>query len=225
MGNVFDPEAGDSHQPSGPAGVNVVDLKDRFKTSLLLTPHSDIVALMVLEHQTGMLNRLGRAALETRMALHYEREMNKALGQPADEPSSSARSRIKSAGDEVVSYMLFQDEARLTDRVAGTSSFAADFAAHGPRDAKGRSLRDLELRTRLFRYPCSFLIYSRAFESLPAQMKDYIYQRLWDILSGRATESGTPRPSAADCAAIVEILRQTKRDLPEYWKTPILGSR
>ena len=69
--------------------MNVVDLKDRFKTSLYLTPHSDIVALMVLEHQAGMLNRLARAGMETRMALHYQREMNKALGQPADEPSES----------------------------------------------------------------------------------------------------------------------------------------
>jgi hypothetical protein len=92
---------------------------------------------MVLEHQAGLLNRLARANLETRMALHYQRELNQALGQPADEPSESARSRIKSVGDAVVEYMLFRDEARLTDRIAGTSSFAADFAARGPRDSKG----------------------------------------------------------------------------------------
>ncbi len=77
------------------SGVNVVDLKDRFRTSIYPTPHSDIVALMVLEHQAGMLNRLARAGMETRMALHYQREMNKALGQPDDEPSDSAQSRIR----------------------------------------------------------------------------------------------------------------------------------
>ena len=81
------------------AGVNVVDLKDRFKTSYYLTPHSDIVALMVLEHQTGMLNRLARAGIDTRMALHYEREINKALDRPADERSDSTRSRIRSVGE------------------------------------------------------------------------------------------------------------------------------
>jgi hypothetical protein len=205
-------------------GVNVTDLTDRFKTSVYPSPHSDIVALMVLEHQVGLLNRLARANLETRMALHYQREINKALGQPADEPSESAQSRIKSAGDAVVEYLLFRDEARLTDRIAGTSTFAADFAARGPRDSKGRSLRDLDLTTRLFRYPCSYLIYSRAFDSLPAEVKIYIYQRLWTILDGGAGKDD-PQLSAEDRAAIVEILRETKRDLPDYWKTPSPGGR
>ena len=206
-------------------GVNVVDLKDRFKTSPYLTPHSDIVALMVLEHQAGMLNRLARAGMETRMALHYQREINKALGQPADEPSDSARSRIRSVGEAVVEYMLFGGETRLTDRIAGTSSFAADFAARGPRDSKGRSLRDFDLKTRLFRYPCSYLIYSRAFDSLPAEVKEYIYQRLWEILGGRGTGKEDPQLSSEDGTAIVEILRETKRDLPDYWKAPTAASR
>src|SRR4029077_8499874 len=124
-------------------GVNVVDLKDRLTIGLYPTPHSDIVALMVLEHQVGMLNRLARAGMETRMALHYEREMNAALGRPADERSDSARSRIRSVGEAVVQYMLLAGEAPLTDRIKGTSTFAEDFAARGPRDSKGRSLRDL----------------------------------------------------------------------------------
>ncbi len=94
--------------------------------------------------------------------MHYEREINKALGQPPEEHSDSARSRIRNVCEDVVQYMLFREETRLTDRIEGTSSFAADFAAHGHRDAKGRSLRDLDLKTRLFRYPCSYLIHSRA---------------------------------------------------------------
>ena len=49
-------------QLHNPDGVNVVDLKDRFTTSFYLTPHSDIVSLMVLEHQAGMLNRLARGS-------------------------------------------------------------------------------------------------------------------------------------------------------------------
>jgi hypothetical protein len=202
-----------------PDGVNVVDLGDRFTVGLYPTPHSDIVALMVLEHQAGMLNRLARAALETRMALHYEREFNKALGRPADEPSESARARIRHAADEVVRYMLFRDEAKLTDRVAGTSTFAAEFAARGPRDPEGRSLRDLDLQSRLFRYPCSYLIYSRAFDSLPAEAKDHIYRRLWDILDGHGGKDD-PRLDAVDRRAIVAILRATKPDLPAYWKAP-----
>jgi hypothetical protein len=225
MGNMIctgsaRPEASDNAH-----GVNVVDLKDRFKTSMYPTPHSDIVALMVLEHQVGMLNRLARAGMETRMALHYQREMNKALGQPADEPSESAQSRIRGAGDAVVEYLLFGGEARLTGRIAGTSSFAAEFAARGPRDSKGRSLRDFDLQTRLFRYPCSYLIYSGAFDSLPREVREYVYQRLWEILDGRGTDKDDPKLSADDRTAIIEILRETKRDLPADWKSASTGPR
>ena len=149
---------------------------------------------MVLEHQTGMLNRVARAGMDTRIALHYEREINKALDRPADERSNSTRSRIRSVAEPVVRYRLFRDETHLTDCIKGTSLFAGDFAHCGPRDSKGRSFRNLDPNTRLFRYPCSYLIYSRAFASLPAEVKEYIYHRLWEILSGRAT--GERRPSA-----------------------------
>jgi hypothetical protein len=155
------------------------------------------------------------------MALHYERELNKALGQPADEPSTSARSRIRSVGEAVVKYMLFAEEAPLTDRVGGTSTFASDFVERGPRDSQGRSLRDLDLNTRLFRYPCSYLIYSRAFDSLPGAVKAHIYQRLWDILDGRKVGKDDPVLLAGDRKAILEILRATKSDLPDYWKAGV----
>jgi hypothetical protein len=218
MGNMICAGPGNPEELDNSAGVNVVDLKDRFKTSLYPTAHSDIVALMVLEHQAGMLNRLARAGMETRMALRYERELNKALGQPADEPSESARSRIRSVGDAVVEYLLFGGETRLTDRIAGTSTFAADFAARGPRDSKGRSLRDLDLKARLFRYPLSYLIYSRAFDSLPEAVKEHIFRRLWNVLSGQGTGKDDPRPSQEERTAIIDIVRETKRDLPDYWK-------
>lgn len=218
LGNTVSEHSRSRPETDDDKGVNVVDLKDRFTTSFYLTPHSDIVALMALEHQAGMLNRLARAGMETRMALHYEQEFNKALGQPAGTPSESARSRIRHVGDDVVEYLLFAGEARLTDRIAGTSTFAADFAARGPRDAKGRSLRDFDLRTRLFRHPCSYLIYSRAFESLPKDTKDYVFRRLWNILTERSVQKDDPKLSADDRRAIVEILRETKPNLPDYWK-------
>jgi len=202
-------------------GVNVTDLKDRFTTSVYPTPHSDIVALMVLEHQVGMLNRLARANLETRMALHYESEFNKALGQPADQQSPSARSRIRSACDDVVRYLLFEDEISLTDPIKGSSPFAEEFTGRGPHDTKGRSLHQLDLKTRLFRYPCSYLIHSRAFNKLPSEAKEAIYQQLWDILNDHPPEKSYRKPlviAPEDRLAILEILRETKPDLPDYWK-------
>jgi hypothetical protein len=218
MGNVIGQGKRGKVEHEKSDGVNVVDLKDRFTTSFYLTPHSDIVALMVLEHQAGMLNRLARAGMETRMALHYQQAINKALGQPADERSESAWSRIRSAGDAVVEYMLFRDEARLTDHIKGTSTFTVDFAARGPRDTNGRSLREFDLNTRLFRYPCSYLIYSRAFDSLPKEVKDHIYERLWEILNKRGADKDYPNLAANDCAAIMKILCETKPGLPDFWR-------
>jgi hypothetical protein len=220
MGNMIVVGSKKNEELDNSKGVNVVDLKDRFTTSTMLTPHSDIIALMVLEHQAGLLNRLTRANLETRMAMHYQHEINKAFGSPPEERSPSAWSRIRGVGDAVVQYMLFAGETSLTDRIAGTSKFAADFAGRGPRDSKGRSLRDFDLSTRLFRYPCSYLIYSRAFDSLPSEVKGHIYQRLWEILNGRANGKDDPQLSKQDRDAILEILLDTKPGLPDYWKRP-----
>ena len=116
-----------------------------------------------------------------------EREMNKALGRPADGPS--------------------------------------DFARRGPRDSKGRSLRDLDLKTRLFRYPCSYLIDSRAFDSLPAEVKDYVYRRLWEILDGRGTARKTRNSPRKIARRSSRFSARRSRELPDYWKASAPVSR
>jgi hypothetical protein len=120
---------------------------------------------------------------------------------------------------EVVDYMLFIDETRLTAPVRGASGFAGGFAKLGPRDRKGRSLRQLDLTGRLMKYPCSYLIYSPAFDALPPSMKEPIYRRLWQVLSGEErADRYRSALSLADRNAIVEILRETKNDLPKYFE-------
>jgi hypothetical protein len=198
--------------------LNVTDLSKYFKTDRYLTPHSDIVALMVLEHQAEMHNILARASYQTRMALHDEAELNKALGRPADYRSESTTSRIKSAGEPLVKYLLFSDEARLTNPVKGTSGFAEEFVKRGPRTRDGRSLRDLDLKTRLFKYPCSYLIYSESFDALPDAVKDYVLRRMYDVLSGKDTSADFAHLSAADRKAILEILCETRPNLPKTWR-------
>jgi len=200
------------------ANVNAANLDRYVNTSPYLTPHSDIVALMVMEHQTEMHNRLARANYLTRLALRDEAEFNKALGRPADYRSESTLRRIQSAGEPVVRYMLFHEEVPLTDTVKGTSGFAEEFSKRGPRDGRDRSLRQLDLKRRLFAYPCSYVIYSEAFDALPAPAKDYVLRRLWEVLSGKDTSKGFAHLSAADRQAILDILRATKTDLPDYWK-------
>jgi hypothetical protein len=126
---------------------------------------------------------------------------------------------IREAAREVVDYMLFVDEARLAGKIEGTSGFAEAFSAIGPRDTRGRSLRQLDLTRRLMRYPCSYMIYSPAFDALPAIAKDAIYRRLWQVLSGEDKQLAYRRLSLADRQAIVAILRDTKKDLPGYFQS------
>lgn len=198
-------------------GANLTSLTRLFRTSAYLQPTSDLVALMTLEHQSQMHNFITAASYETRRAMHHDSVMNEALKRPGDYVSESTGRRIRSAADKLVEYMLFSDEFRLTSPVAGVSTFTQDFTSRGPRDSKGRSLRDFDLQTRLFRYPCSFLIYSDAFDALPEPMLDAVYHGLISVLTQpsdvSADEDRFRHLSTSDRSAIREILLETK---PEF---------
>jgi hypothetical protein len=198
-------------------GHNITELANRIAVEKYLSPHSDIVALMVLEHQTLVHNRLTRASYAARQALHYQVEFNKALGEPAWNRLESTGRRIESAGSDLVDALLLVDEQKLTAPLEGTSGFAEKFAERGPRDSQGRSLRDLDLQQRLFKYPCSYLIYSPSFDALHAEMRQYVWQRLWDVLATGVDSEKYSHLSPADRKAIIEIICDTKAGLPDYW--------
>ena len=189
-----------------PKTIPLMSLDKTFDTRGYLAPYSDIAALMVFEHQMQMTNRLTRLGWETRVAVHEKRPIAS---------SSAFRERVS----EVVDYMLFVDEASIASTIQGTSGFAASFSQRGPRDSKGRSLRQLDLTTRLLRYPCSYMIYSAQFDSLPAAAKAAVYDRLWAILSGKDKDVRYQHLSANDRRAVLEILRETKPDLPKYFSS------
>ncbi|MCZ2342673.1 MAG: hypothetical protein LC104_12920 [Bacteroidales bacterium] len=201
-----------------PLSENITDLKPYFTAANYLSPHSDLVALMVIEHQGEIKNRITRANFLTRQALHEQVELNKAFGEPLDNPRESITRRIRAACEPVVKYLLFSDEAKLTAPVAGTSNFTEEFAARGPFDSKKRSLRQFDLKTRMFRYPLSYVIYSKQFDGLPAVAKEQIYQRLWEVLSGQDSSKDFAHLTPEDRTAVLEILRETKPGLPDYWK-------
>ena len=167
---------------------------------------------MVLSHQTYVHNLITKANFTARQALRYQVEFNRALGNPPDEKLESVTRRIESAGDKLVAGLLFVDEAPIEKPIEGSSGFADKFVQAGPRDKKGRSLRDFDLASRLFKYPCSYLIYSRAFDELPPPMKSYVAARLKDILEGGGGDSFS-HLYADDRHSILEILRDTKPDL------------
>ena len=198
-------------------GTNVTDLRPDFNAGKYVSPHSDLVALMVLEHQGEAHNRLTRADYLTRVALAEEAEINAALGLPAGARAESIARRIVWACEPVVEALLFVEEAPLTGVVAGTSGFAAEFAARGPFDARGRSLRQFDLETRMFRTPLSYVVYSRHFDGLPPEAKAQVYRRIWEVLTGQDRTKPFAHLSAADRLAALEILRATKPGLPAFW--------
>jgi hypothetical protein len=167
---------------------------------------SDIAALLVFNHQMHMTNLITRVGWEVRCAL-YDKVSNRELS-----------ALLHDSAEELVDYLLFINEAPLPGPVHGTSGFDEKFAAQGPSDSRGRSLRQFDLTTRLFRYPCSYMIYSQAFDNLPPQAKDAIYQRTWRILSGAEKGSRYARLSGAARQTILEILRETKPDLSRWPK-------
>jgi hypothetical protein len=189
----------------------LTSLESRFDQRGYLTPFSDIAALLVFEHQVHMSNLLVRIGWDARFALSLTASAaNQTL----------TRTLLDNNARELVDYLLFVDEAPLPGAV-GESAFASEFASRGPFDKTGRSLRQLDLSRRLLRYPCSYMIYSDAFEALPHEAKAAIYDRLWSVLSGKVNDRAYRKLSAADRRAVIEILRDTKPGLPEYFRAPI----
>ena len=197
-----------------PANFNLPTVEGRFDTTGYLTPYSDVAALMVLEHQTHMTNLLTRAGWEFRVAEHEGRVTQGLFASPS---TASGDPTLLDAVRDLVDYMLFARETPLADRITGSAGFEKAFEARGPFDRRGRTLREIDLDRRLFRYPCSYLIYSAAFDALPAAAKEAVYRRLWQVLSGAHPGRDTAWLTHPERQAIVEILRDTKPDLPGYF--------
>jgi hypothetical protein len=179
----------------------IESVKGLFDLKGYATPYSDVTALMVYDHQTFMTNQITHVSWEARLA--------------DAAPSTDAAERVRDAANDLVDYMLFIDEVPLPHPMAGASGFAAKFSAQGPRDRQGRSLHELDLQRHLLRYPCSYMIYSPGFEGMPATAKRAVYARMSQILSGKETKNRyTARLSRADREAVLQILRDTKKDLP-----------
>ncbi len=196
------------------SGSNLTTVADLLDVSPYLTPHSDVVALMVLSHQLQMHNLITRASFETRRALRDDVVMNNALGRRPEFRSETTTRRIASVGEALLRYMLYVDEAPLSGPVRGTSDFAKEFAAKGPRDPQGRSLREFDLQRRSMQYPLSHLIYSEAFDALPPAVRNYVLERLLTVLTTVIDNESFPHLSPSDRRAILEILVATKPGLP-----------
>jgi hypothetical protein len=157
-----------------------------------------------------MTNQLTRLGWEARVA---ERE-------PAATQKATA-ARLQQAVIDFVDYLLFIDEPPLSTKIQGSSGFTEKFVAQGPKDSRGRSLREFNLEQRLMRYPCSYMIYAPAFDALPPATRDAVYQRMWNVLSGQEKGKRYSMLQVADRRAVIEILRETKKNLPPFFQAAI----
>jgi hypothetical protein len=196
-GEVSMSHLGNRIAPDAEAPAAFGTLASQFDTGAYLSPYSDVAALMVFNHQMRMMNLITRLGWEFRVAKAGD---------------------LDEAVREFVDYLLFVDEAPLPGKVRGTSGFAEKFSAQGPRDSAGRSLRDLDLTHRLMKYPCSYMIYSEAFDGMPEAAKNAVYRRMWQVLSGKEGDARYSRLTSADRVAVIEIIRETKNGLPEDWR-------
>jgi hypothetical protein len=207
MANVLISDPQRPEQLDRASGANLASLAGHFDTSVYLTGSSDVVALMVLAHQTQMHNWITLTNYQTRIA----------LSDPKLSPED-VQKKFEASAEQLIRYLLFANEIPLQNSIVGTSDFSKEFASRGPRDSQGRSLRDFDLHTRIFKYPCSYLIYSEAFDAIPSPAKEYVYHRLFEVLSGREQGPEFASLSSQDRRAILEILAATKPGVPEEWK-------
>jgi hypothetical protein len=188
---------------------NIDTLDGLFDTKPYLTDKSDVVALLVLQHQVTVQNLLTRANFEVRNALARVGDKSSAL-------SAKTSGELHEYLDDLAKAMLFGDAAPFIDPIRGNSGFAAWFQKQGIKDPQGRSLRDLDLQTRLFRYPLSYLVYTPSFDALPDYARDYVFGKFAAVLQGRDTAASYAFMSAADRRDTLQLLMATKPAFAQY---------
>ena len=212
MGNVFALDRDDPQGIDTESGANRESLPDDVSRNGFLSAESDIVALMVLEHQTRVHNLITRANYEARQAAHLDAAMNQALGRPSDHVSDSTHRRIAAVGEELVKALLFADEFELTDRVVGSEQFLNDFLKDEPVDSQGRSLKDFDLSKYMFKNRCSFLILSEHFDGLPDPVMRYVKDRMNEVLVHGMNIPDGVSVNTQQRATIVSMLAELKPD-------------
>lgn len=197
---------------------NIPRLQDYIDTSNYLTDQSDVVALTVLEHQTWLQNLITRVDYKIRTVVARDGGEAAAGSAPGlirswADVSPHDQVRLEQMMEPLVKAMFMHDAVRFEDAMQGSSGFAERFMKLGPRDSRGRSLRELDLKTRLFRYPLSFLVYSEQFDSMPQYALDYMHRRIVEVLQGTDTKGIAAKLTDAERQAITEILIDTKPSL------------
>ncbi len=224
MGNAIaiEVDKGNGAEIDREAGANkdMEELEEFIDPTDYLVPSSDIIALMVLEHQVGMHNRLIEGNYVVRKAIYRDQEISRELGEKRKGFSDTTKRIIDHQAERILNYLLFANEVKLTGGgLDSKSSFVEDFQHNARVSKDGRSLKDFQLLSRIFKYRCSYMIYSSSFESLPKPLKAKIYQRLGSILTGKDTSNQYAYLKESERRRILNILIETLPDAPASWKS------
>ena len=223
MGNAIaiEVDKGKGAEIDREAGANkdMGELEEFSDPTDYLVPSSDIISLMVLEHQVGMHNRLIEGNYVVRKAVYRDREISRELGENRKGFSDTTKRIIDHQADRILNYLLFANEVRLEGGgIDSDSSFVEDFQHNAKVSKDGRSLKDFQLLNRIFKYRCSYMIYSSSFESLPKPLKAKVYQRLGEVLKGDDTSNEYSYLKTSERKRILTILVETLPDAPADWK-------
>ncbi|MBN8417918.1 MAG: hypothetical protein J0L73_03305 [Verrucomicrobia bacterium] len=207
------------------AGANVTNLAKFFDVTPYKRKQSDIVALMVLEHQTSVQNILTKANHAALRAMHMQTSLQRELGETVmSEPTGTARRIIDHAAEDVVEALLFKDEAELPEGgIEGDPAFQTAFTKNAPQSGDGRSLKDFQLLHRLFKYRCSYMVYSLTFQHLTAPLKQTVLNRLWTVLEGQDTTGHYTYLTTTERGHIRRILAETLPGAPAEWKQAVVA--
>jgi hypothetical protein len=226
-GNVFAHDDGKEVVLDVERGANLDKLDQFFDTNLHLEPTSDIGALMVLEHQVAFQQALTKATHECRRMLYYQHGLQESFKEPVTDVLSydSVKSVFAHNAEAVLDVLLYKDEATLPDGgLHGSAEFVKTYQDGGRRTKDGRSLRDLDFKTRIARYRCTHLITTEQFQKLPAPLYAQIVARLGHVLTDPQPEKRYAYLGAEERAAIAEILRETLPEMTKAWSPPLQAS-
>jgi hypothetical protein len=201
------------------------ELSAYFETRNYLRQTSDVVALLVFEHQLTVQNALTKAGMTCRKMMTYQHGLQKAFKEPVtDEPAfDSVKSVFASAVQEVVDHLLFRNAAPLPNGVVGDPAFQAAFLREASRSRAGRSLKDFQLRARIFEHRCSYMIYSESFRALPDILKAGVLDRLKTVLESRDPQDRYAYLPAEEKRRIHEILLATLPEAKARWSSLPVG--
>jgi hypothetical protein len=190
------------------SGVKIVKVKpgEMWDIEKHLLPSSDILPHLIHEHQIGFDNQVIHAA-------YIARE----IGDKGRTPTLADDKRLNEKASALVRYILFADEAKLPPSgIVGDEQYAKDFLSNKKASGSGLSLKDLDLKTRMFKHRCSYMLYTPQWQKLPALIKNRVYAGMKLALSGK--DRNYAYLSAQERLAIVSILRETLPDLPADWR-------